>query len=45
MSLERLRKKHPDPTKLGFLIMRFTDGKPFKNIVGVIKRTAEKHGL
>ena len=45
MSLERLRKKYPDPTKLGFLIMRFTDEKPFQRIVDVIKRTAEKHGL
>jgi hypothetical protein len=45
MSLERLQKKYPDPTKLGFLIMRFTNGKPFQHIVDVIKRTAEKQGL
>jgi hypothetical protein len=45
MSLERLRKKYPDQTKLGFLVMRFTKGKPFERIVEVIKRTAEKHGL
>jgi hypothetical protein len=45
MSLERLRKKFPDATKLGFLVMRFTKGKPFQRIVDVIKRTAEKHGL
>jgi len=45
VSLERLRKKYPDPTKLGFLVMRFAQGKPFQQIVEVIKRTAEKHGL
>lgn len=45
VSLDRLRKKYPDSTKLGFLIMRFADGKPFKQIADVIKRTAEKHGL
>jgi hypothetical protein len=45
MSLGRLRKKYNDPTKLGFLIMRFGGGKPFKRIVEVIKKTAEEHGL
>lgn len=45
VSLERLRAKYPDPNKLGFLIMRFTEAKPFRRIVEVIKNTAEKHGL
>jgi hypothetical protein len=45
VSLERLRKKYPDQTKLGFLVMRFADGKPFDQIVEVIKRTADKHGI
>jgi hypothetical protein len=45
MSLGRLRKKHPDFTKLGFLIMRFGKGNAFRRIVRVIKRTAEKSGL
>lgn len=45
ISLERLRAKYPDPNKLGFLIMRFAEAKPFRRIVEVIKNTAEKHGL
>lgn len=45
VSLKRLREKYPDSTKLGFLIMRFADGKPFQRIAQTIKRTAEKHGL
>lgn len=45
LPLERLRKKYPDPTKLGFLIMRFADTKPLKRILKVIKTTAKAHGL
>jgi hypothetical protein len=45
VSLDRLRKKFPDATKLGFLIMPFEDDKPYTQIVEAIKRTAEKHGL
>jgi len=45
MPLDRLRSKYPDPTKLGFLIMRFTAAKPFANIVGIIKETATKNGV
>jgi hypothetical protein len=44
-SLNRLRKIHHDPAKLGFLVMRFTPDNPFKRIVKVIKETAKKHGL
>lgn len=44
-SLKRLRQRYPDTTKLGFLIMRFTEGEPFSRIVKVIKDTAKKHGL
>jgi hypothetical protein len=45
LSLERLRKKYPDASKLGFLVMRYAEGKPFQQIVKSIKTTAEKHGL
>lgn len=45
MSLDRLRTKHPDPKKLGFLVMRFTVAKPFAKIVEIIKQTGDKHGL
>jgi hypothetical protein len=45
VSLNRFRSRYPDTKKLGFLIMRFTPGKPFQRIVNVIKKTAEKHGL
>jgi hypothetical protein len=45
MSLDRLRKRYPDPNKLGFLIMRFTAAKPFARIVQTIKSVAESHGL
>jgi hypothetical protein len=45
ISLGRLRQKYPDPSKLGFLVMRFTAAKPFARIVEVIKRTAEQHDL
>jgi hypothetical protein len=45
VSLEKLRKKYPDQTKLGFLMMRFAAAKPFQRIVNVIKKTAENHGL
>lgn len=45
LSLDRLRKKYPDPAKLGFLVMRFTPGKPFSAIVKAIKDTAMKHGI
>lgn len=45
MSLDRLKKNHPDPAKLGFLIMRFTSGKPFGEIVKAIKETAETYGI
>ena len=31
MSLDRLRRKYPDPNKLGFLIMRFAASKPLSN--------------
>lgn len=44
-SFNQLRRRYPDGTKLGFLIMRFADGKPFERIVGAIKNTAEKYGL
>lgn len=44
-SLEKLRVKYPDASKLGFLIMRFSNGKPFEQIVKAIKDTAKKHGL
>lgn len=45
MSLDRLRAKYPDPKKLGFLVMRFAAAKPFSNIVEVIKKSGEEHGL
>ena len=45
ISLDRLRSKYPDPSKLGFLVMRFSKGKPFAGIVAAIKDTAEKHGI
>jgi hypothetical protein len=45
VSLERLRGKYPDPKKLGFLIMRFTESKPFQRIVDAIKKTATEYGL
>lgn len=45
ISLDRLRAKYPDPKKLGFLVMRFAAAKPFANIVEVIKKAGEEHGL
>lgn len=45
LSLDRLRRKYPDPAKLGFLVMRFTSGKAFSAIVTAIKETATKHGI
>jgi hypothetical protein len=44
-SLDRLKKRFPDQAKLGFLIMRFGDGKPYEQIVCVIRQAAESHGL
>ncbi len=44
-SLDRLRTEHPDPKKLGFLIMRFTDTGPFQGIVRAVKNTGQKHKL
>ena len=45
LSLDRLRRKYPDPSKTGFLIMRFTSGKPFDGIVKAIQKTGEELGL
>lgn len=45
LSLDRLRKKYPDPAKLGFLVMRFVSGKAFGEIVTAIQETAVKHGI
>ncbi|HWQ93039.1 MAG TPA: hypothetical protein VN673_15285 [Clostridia bacterium] len=45
MSLDRLRERYPDPKKLGFLMMRFTAGKPFSKIVEVLQETGKKLGL
>jgi hypothetical protein len=45
LSLDRLRKNFPDAAKLGFLIMRFTKGKAFEEIVSTIKSAASKHGI
>jgi hypothetical protein len=45
ISLERLRQKYPNANKLGFLIMRFRDAKPFGRIVQVIKDTAANYDL
>ena len=45
LSLDRLRKKYPDPAKLGFLIMRFTPGKVFEAILAAIQETAAKYGI
>jgi len=44
LSVERLRNKYPDQTKIGFLIMRFAAAKPFQRIVDVIKATGESMG-
>lgn len=44
-SLERLRERHPDPNKLGFLMMRFNASKPYAKIVETIKATANESGL
>src|SRR5437870_1510486 len=44
-SLERFRKKFPDASGVGFLIMRFAAAKPYSRIVDVIKKTGGKHGL
>jgi hypothetical protein len=45
ISIDRLRRKFPDPNTLGFLVMRFAAAKPFSRIVEVIKKTGEEHGL
>lgn len=45
MSLQRFRRKHPDPQKAGFLIMRFAADKPYARIVEAIKETAQKHDV
>ena len=45
VSLDRLRAKYADPSKLGFLIMPFTATKPFEQIAQVVKATAEKYGV
>jgi hypothetical protein len=45
MSLDRLREKYPDPKKLGFLVVRFTEAKPFTKIVDIIKQTGEQNGF
>jgi len=45
LSIERLRERFPDPKKLGFLIMRFTGSKPFRQIVQAIKSTAALHNI
>lgn len=45
LSVDRLRKKYPEPSKTGFLIMRFTEGKPFDGIVKTIQETGEELGL
>lgn len=45
LSLKRLRSKYPQPSPLGFLIMRFTATKPFEGIVSVIKQTAQEHDV
>ncbi len=44
-SLNRLRGRYPDPSKTGFLIMRFTPGKPFDGIVKAIQETGDDLGL
>lgn len=44
-SLKRLRQKYPDPSKVGFLIMRFGREKRMQDVVNVVKRIANKHGL
>lgn len=45
MSLNRLRNQYPEQDKLGFLIMRFSKGKPFERIAEIVKRTANKYKL
>lgn len=45
VSLKRLKDRFPDEKKVGFLIMRFTDRKPFSEIVSAIKDTAERFGV
>jgi hypothetical protein len=45
LSLDRLRRKFPDPSVLGLVVMRFAAAKPFSRIVDVIKQTGEKHGI
>lgn len=45
LSLDRLRKKYPDPARLGFLIMRFGKAEPYGEIVKAIQETAARHGI
>lgn len=44
-SLRRLRQQFPDSSKLGFLVMRFSDVKPMKAIVKAIKQAGRKLGI
>lgn len=45
VSLDRFRARHPEPNKVGFLIMRFAATKPFARIATIVKRTAAELGL
>jgi hypothetical protein len=45
VSLDRLRERYPHYMRCGFLIMRFTDSKPYGRIVDTICQTAQRHNL
>jgi len=44
-SLVRFKKDHPDPQKVTFIVMRFTDTPAHANIVSAIKSELAKHGI
>lgn len=44
-SLARFKKDHDDPSKVGFLIMRFEDTDAHSAIQEALKATLKKHGL
>jgi hypothetical protein len=45
ISLDRLRGRYPDYKSCGFLIMRFSEARPYSRIVKTIEDTARAHGV
>lgn len=44
-SLARFNKDHPDPQKVAFIMMRFSDTKAHQGILNVIKNTLKTYGI